>query len=229
MPEPFQIAIDGPAASGKSTVARLVAQRLGGYYVNTGDMFRTVAWQVLEAKIDPETQQEAVGQLLAKFDLRYVEIGAGALELRLNGIPVPPEKIRSPEAARSASLVARIPAVREWLNERQRDSRRLGIVVMEGRDIGTVIFPEAKYKFFVTASPMVRAQRRLAQGEVPPGATVESVAAQIAERDRQDENRPIAPLKPAPDAIRILTDDQTVDQVVSQIVALVEGTSLNNS
>jgi cytidylate kinase len=178
---------------------------------------------VLEAKIDPEADPEAVGQLLTRLDLRYVKIGDGALELRLNEAAVPAEKIRSHEAAKFASLVARIPAVRTWLNERQRDSRNLGIVVMEGRDIGTVIFPNARFKFFVTASPLVRAQRRLAQGEVPPGATVESVAIQIAERDHQDENRPIAPLKPAPDAIRIVTDDQTVEQVVNQIVAIVEG------
>lgn len=218
--ECFQIAIDGPAASGKSSVARLAAQRLGGFYVNTGDMFRTVAWQTLEAGIDPLAAPEQVSRRLQEMDLRYICLADGkTLELRLNGQPVPMDKIRSPEAARRASQVATLPAVRTWLVERQRECRSLGIVIMEGRDIGTVVFPEARYKFFITASPAVRAHRRLVQGEVPPGATVEEVAAQIAERDRMDENRAVAPLRPAADAVTIVTDGMTLEAVVEAVLA----------
>ena len=123
------------------------------------------------------------------------------------------------------SQVAKIPALREWLLEVQRDCRHLGIVIMEGRDIGTVIFPQAKYKFFVTASPLERARRRLAQtGEVPQGATLESVAADIARRDALDSTREVAPLRPAPDAILIQTDGHTPDEVAEMLAAHIRQT-----
>ena len=175
----FQVAIDGPAASGKSTVAKLLAKRIGGYYINTGDMYRAVAWQALFHGVAPED----VVKLLPSFDLRY-RIVDGVPTLFLNDAVVPHDAIRSPEVSAIVSQVAAVPAVREWMLDRQRECKEVGIVIMEGRDIGTVIFPQAKFKFFVTASPMERARRRLAQkGEVADGATLESVAADIAKRD----------------------------------------------
>lgn len=218
-----QIAIDGPAASGKSTVARLVAARLGGFYINTGDMYRTVTRAALDAGLDPNAQPDAVVALLAGLDLRY-RLVDGVPVLHLNGQPVPQESIRAPEVASQVSFVARIPGVRDWLRERQRETRALGIIVMEGRDIGTVILPDASHKFFVIASPMERARRRLAQaGEVTDGATLASVAAEIAERDRIDSTRAVAPLRPAEDAVHINTDDLTPDQVADRIIACVRG------
>lgn len=218
----LQIAIDGPAASGKSTVARLLARKLGGFYINTGDMYRAITWVALERGLDPAAAPDAVAALLADLELTYHLDAAGLPELLLNRSPVPQDRIRAPAVAAAVSHVAKIPAIRTWLLERQRDTRRLGLIIMEGRDIGTVVFPEAPFKFFVTASPEVRARRRLAQaGETAAGATVASVAAEIAERDRLDSTRAVAPLKPAPGAQIINTDPFTADDVAEQIAATV--------
>jgi len=218
----WKIAIDGPAASGKSTVARLVAERLKGYYVNTGDMYRAVSWAALERGLDVASDSAGVAALLSSLDLRYRVAGPGQLQLYLNGDPVPQERVRSAAVAAVVSLVARLPAVRAWLRDRQRECCDLGTVVMEGRDIGTVILPEAPFKFFVTASPEERARRRLAQaGEVAPGATIASVAAEIAARDRIDSSRAVAPLRAAPDAVVICTDGMTPDEVADRIVSAV--------
>ena len=217
----IQVAIDGPAASGKSTVARLVAKELGGFYINTGDMYRTVTRAVLDADIDPCAEPEGVVELLSGLDLRY-RLVQGIPSLELNGEPVLQERIRAPEVARVVSFVARLAGVRDWLRERQRETRHLGTIIMEGRDIGTVILPDASHKFFMTASPEVRARRRLAQdGEVPDGATLASVAAEIAERDRIDSTRAVAPLRPAEDAVVVDTDELDAREVADLIVARV--------
>lgn len=211
------IAIDGPAASGKSTVARLVAARLNGFTINTGDMYRTVTWVALTRGIAPDRDPEAVGRLLPALDLRY-ELRDGKPQLFLNGEPVPQAEIRAPRVAAAVSHIAKIPAVRDWMLHRQRDTAHLGLIVMEGRDIGTVIFPDTPHKFFVTASPEVRAKRRLLQaGETADGATVASVAAEIAERDRLDSTRAVAPLRAAPDAILVDTDGLTAEQAADLI------------
>jgi cytidylate kinase len=220
----YHIAIDGPAASGKSTVARLVAERLGGFYINTGDMYRTIARAALDAGIDPRSDPDAAACLLSNLDLRYEAVGPGTVRLMLNGEPVKQADIRAPEVAQVVSFVARIPRVREWLKNRQRETRRLGTIVMEGRDIGTVILPDATHKFFLTATPEERARRRLAQkGETAEGATVASVAAEIAERDRIDSSRKVAPLRPAKDAIQIWSDNMTPEEVRDTMVAHVLG------
>ena len=213
----FQVAIDGPAASGKSTVAKLLAKRIGGYYINTGDMYRAVAWQALFHGVAPED----VVKLLPSFDLRY-RIVNGVPTLFLNDAVVPHDAIRSPEVSAIVSQVAAVPAVREWMLDRQRECKEVGIVIMEGRDIGTVIFPQAKFKFFVTASPMERARRRLAQkGEVVEGATLESVAADIARRDEIDSTRAVAPLRPAEDAVTIMTDGISAEEVAELLAAAI--------
>lgn len=218
----FQIAIDGPAASGKSTVAKMAAERLDGYYINTGDMYRTVAWQTVVNGLDPETDEDKIANMLSKLDLRYRAIGKGTVQLYLNDEPVPQPAIRAPEVAAGASAVAKLPVVRNWLRDRQRETAELGIVAMEGRDIGTVIFPTAQFKFFITASPEERARRRFAQGEVPEGATLESVAESIRKRDEQDSTRKVAPLKPAEGAITVNTDDMSADQVADYLVSTIQ-------
>lgn len=215
----FQVAIDGPAASGKSTVAKLLADQLKGYYINTGNMYRTLSWAALQQGIDPAKDPDALVALLDGWTLRYVKDENANLVLMFNGQPVSAEAIRAPEVAAIVSYVAKIPGVRAWLLDRQRECVDLGIVIMEGRDIGTVIFPDAEFKFFVTATPRERARRRLNQaGEVAEGATLDEVAAQIEERDRIDSTRAVAPLKPADDAIIIMTDGVSQEQVTEKIL-----------
>lgn len=217
----FQVAIDGPAASGKSTAARLLASRIGGYYINTGDMYRTVSWKALALGISPDDDPDAVVRMLADLDLHY-RIVEGRPLLFLNGTPVRQAEIRSPQVAAIVSQVARIPGVRSWLLELQRECKSLGRIVMEGRDIATVIFPNAKFKFFITASPLERARRRLAQtDEVTDGATLESVAADIARRDEIDSTREVAPLKPAPDSIIVQTDGLDANEVADRLAEIV--------
>ena len=215
----YQIAIDGPAAAGKSTVAKLAAKRLGAFYVNTGEMYRTIAWACLKEGINvgkPEKVEEA----LAKWTMTFQNDGKGEIEIVFNGKPVVKAELRTAEVAMASSNVAKIPAVRAWMLQKQRDCRMLGTIIMEGRDICTVVLPDATAKFFITATPEERARRRFAQsGEVAAGATIKSVAAEIAERDRQDENRPIAPLKPAEDAKVIYTDGMTPEEVTDLVIS----------
>lgn len=216
----LQIAIDGPAAAGKSTAAKKLATRLGGYYVNTGDMYRTLAWAVLRAGVDPRADEAGVAALLPQWDMHYRPAADGGLQLYFNGAAVRQDDIRAPEVAAVVSYIAQIPAVRAWMLSRQRECRALGVIVMEGRDIGTVIFPDAKYKFFVTASPEERARRRFLQkGEVADGATLATVAAEIAERDHIDSTRATAPLKPAADARVLMTDGLDQDAVIEALLA----------
>jgi len=212
----LQIAIDGPAASGKSTAARGLAAALKGLYVNTGDMYRTLAWAALEAGVDPVTAPEKLVALLPGWELNYRQQSEGTLALVFNGKYVAQDDIRAPRVAEVVSYVAKIPEVRAWMTDRQRECARLDVpIVMEGRDIGTVILPNAPFKFFITATPEERARRRFAQsGEVSDGATLAKVAADIAERDRIDSTRPVAPLKPAEDAVTLVTDGMTREQVV---------------
>ncbi len=223
----YQVAIDGPAASGKSTAARLLADRLGGYYVNTGDMYRAVAWAALKADVNPASDPEKLLALLPNWDLRYrlASDRKQTLQLCLNGRELQAEEFRAPAVTAVVSQVASLPALRSWMLERQRECRKLGIVIMEGRDIGTVIFPQAKYKFFLTASPEERARRRFAQrGEVAPDATLAAVAAEIAARDNLDSNRAVAPLRPASDAVIVNTDGRQQDEVADFLAEYIRRT-----
>ena len=214
-----QIAIDGPAAAGKSTVAKMVAKKLGAFYVNTGEMYRTIAWACLKEGIDIGAPVK-VAEALAKWTMTFQNDGNGEIEIVFNGKPVVKAELRAAEVAMASSNVAKIPAVRAWMLQKQRDCRMLGTIIMEGRDICTVVLPDATAKFFITATPEERARRRFAQsGEVAAGATIKSVAAEIAERDRQDENRPIAPLRPAEDAKVIYTDGMTPEEVTDLVIA----------
>ena len=219
------IAIDGPAASGKSTVAGLVADKLGAYYISTGNMYRAVAYKILMSGLDAVTaSEEEISSVLVELELGFKKAPDGTLLMLINSVPAGDE-IRKPEVADIVSYVAKSPVVREWLFDKQRELTMLGLIVMEGRDIGTVVFPDAKYKFFLTASSEVRARRRLNQdGENASAATVESVARSIAERDRIDSNRKIAPLKQAEDAILVDSSDMKLDDVVNYIVG-----NINNS
>lgn len=222
------IAIDGPAASGKSTIASLVAEKLGFYYINTGNMYRAVTLVAMEEGIDLTNPNENVfRKLSSKYKITYEKRADGKLILTINSRPADLLKIRSPEVSAKVSAPSKSLVVREWLVAEQRKLTKLGAIVMEGRDIGTNVFPDAKYKFFLTASPEVRAKRRLRQtGEVLESATIASVTKEIALRDERDSNREVAPLKKAEDAVLVDSNNMTIDEVVNYIItACAQGTS----
>lgn len=217
------IAIDGPAASGKSTAAKKLSERLNIPYINTGNMYRAITWKALQEGIslDPPPEEQ-VSNLLKNLDLDYVKASDGRYEIRVDG-NFPGSAIRSPEVASYVSNIAAVPIVRTWLVDKQRELAKLGLIVMEGRDIGTVIFPDSKYKFFLTASPEVRAKRRLAQeGETFDNATVESVAKEIAERDRKDMSRKTAPLKKADDAVFVDCSEMSIEETLLFLISKIK-------
>lgn len=218
-----RIAIDGPAGTGKSTLARTLARRVGGAYLDTGAMYRVATLQVLRAGIDPE---DAEAVIAATTDLP-LEIGtdAGSERILLDSEDVS-EEIRSARVTANVSAVSAVPQVRENLVALQR---RLaaggGTVVLEGRDIGTVVLPDAEVKVYLTASPEVRAQRRTDQDRsAGRSADYEEVLAAVIERDRKDSTRAASPLRPAEDAVVIDTSDLSLDEVLNRLVALAEGT-----
>lgn len=214
------IAIDGPAASGKSSAAAELAKRLTIPYISTGSMFRAVTLAAIRSGIvRPEDCTEAkLAKILSGLKLEYELNAGGAFELKMNG-EFPGAALRSPEVAALVSPVAAVGCVREYLKRQQRALAAGRMVVMEGRDIGTVIFPEARWKFFITATPEERARRRLAQeGDLLAGQTLAEVARGIAERDRIDSTRAIAPLRPAADAEVIDNTELQLEDVVNRIL-----------
>lgn len=213
------IAIDGPAGVGKSTVAKLLAAKLGFLYLDTGALYRAVARKVLKAGISP-TDRERVKELLPEtsLDIRFHD---GTMRVLLDGCDVTGE-LRTPDVSAAASLVSAIPAVREWLLPIQRRIGERGSVVVEGRDIGTRIFPSAPLKFFLDADVKVRAERRhrelVAAGHA---GAMEATYQDLSGRDMQDRTRSIAPLVPAADARAIDTSDLSIEQVVERMMAAV--------
>lgn len=204
------VAIDGPAGAGKSTVARMVAERMGYCYINTGSLYRAVAYAAIKR-----------GMPFAQVDDAFLH--DLVLEYRHGVLFLNGEKLdsvlRTPECAQGASIVSAMPHVRTFLLSIQRDEALKGWIVMEGRDIGTVVFPDAEKKFFVTASVEERARRRLAQkGEVAAGANYAKVLAEIKERDDRDASRAVAPMKAADDAVTVDTTGFTIDEVVKRII-----------
>lgn len=198
------IAIDGPAGAGKSTLARKLAKEFGFLYVDTGAIYRTVALRVLRAGADP-TSEAQVAPLLDTMNIRMEYDTVGVQRMILDGDDVS-EAIRAHQISGIASKVSAIPAVRAFLLDFQRKQARENNVVMDGRDIGTVVLPDADVKIFLTASPEARAQRRTMELiEKGQEADYNTILADIVARDEQDRNRPIAPLKQAEDAILVDT------------------------
>lgn len=223
-----RIAIDGPAGTGKSTLARSLAARLGGAYLDTGAMYRVATLQVLRAGIDPD---DADAVIASSTDLP-MEIGtdAGSERILLGGEDVS-EEIRTARVTAGVSAVSAVPEVRVNLVELQR---RLasggGTVVLEGRDIGTVVLPDAEVKVYLTASPEIRARRRTEQDRLAGRrADYDEVLAAVVERDHKDSTRAASPLMPAADAIIIDTSDLTLDEVLDRLVALAEDTDTSRS
>jgi cytidylate kinase len=212
------IAIDGPSGAGKGTVARAVAVRLGYRHVDTGAMYRAVAWKALESGINLE-DEDATAQLAGEST---IEVGDGVVRIDHRDIA---QAIRTPQIDAASSTVARQPRVREVLIAAQRDIGRPGGVVMEGRDIGTVVFPDADVKVYLDASPDERARRRAhdpAHTAGRGGAAVQDVAIALEARDRNDQTRAMSPLRRAADAIAIDTTGVPVEEVIQRVLALVE-------
>ncbi len=211
------VAIDGPAGSGKSSVARAVAGELGYIDLNTGAAYRAVALLALREGVDLED-----GVLLAQIAGR---VGLDAEGARVDGSPVPEEDLRAPEVSAAASKVSAKPEVREVLLSVQREAaqeaRGEGGAVVEGRDIGTVVLPEADLKIFLQAAPEERARRRAHQ--TGREAELDRIREAIKKRDRQDSERETSPLKPAPDAVILDTTALSLDEVVSRVLDLARG------
>jgi len=218
MIEPLVIAIDGPAGAGKSTVAQKLAARLRLNYVDSGATYRAAALKVLRARVSPE-DPKAVVEALAGAEIAFTTNGSRALVF-LNGRDVT-QDIRTPEVTLAAATVSRLPQVRKKLIALQRSLVQGRGVVMEGRDIGTVVFPEAPLKIFLKAQVQERARRRLQQDlEEGRASTLEQTAYDIGRRDQLDAERKISPLVPAPDAVEIDSTHLTADEVVAHIVDL---------
>jgi cytidylate kinase len=215
------IAIDGPSGAGKGTVARAVASRLGYRHVDTGAMYRAVAWLAMQRGLSLEDQL-AVSALASSARL---DITDGVV--RIDGEDVT-QAIRTPMIDRAAAAVARIPGVRRALVERQRALGSSGGIVMEGRDIGTVVFPRADVKIYLDADPAERARRRAADPAHAGGATgLPEVASAMADRDRLDTTRTTSPLIVAPDAVRVDTTALDVNEVVEKVIGIVEARSVS--
>lgn len=210
------ITIDGPAGAGKTTVSRALADRLGYQYVDTGALYRAVAVVARQRGIEADDDQ-GLERLCGDLSLRYERSPQGA-RLVADGVDVT-DSLRSPEISMMASAVSARPVVRKFLLGLQRKLGRQKSVVFEGRDMGTVVFPEADVKFFLDASADVRAKRRY--DEMAPGrdTSLETVAKDIEARDRSDSTRALAPLKPAEDAVIVDSSGLTVEGVIDRMLA----------
>src|ERR1044072_8294047 len=197
MTVPLIIAIDGPSGSGKSTLGRLLARALGLLYIDTGSMYRAVALAVIDAHMDP-SDKEAVTSLANEIDMD-LEGDPDSLKVLLNGRDVT-DQIRTESVTAMSSIVSTIPGVRRAMVERQRAIGKRG-AVLNGRDIGTVVFPDADFKFFLTANPNERAERRYNEDQATSASTLAETLADINERDRRDSTRADSPLKAADDAV----------------------------
>jgi cytidylate kinase len=218
MPEYLIIAIDGPSGSGKSTLGRMLARTLGLLYIDTGSMYRAVALAVIESSTN-ETDDVAVGDLAERIDIDLAG-DPDSLRVTLDGRDVS-DRIRDEDVTNMSSIISTIPVVRRAMVERQRELGERG-AVMNGRDIGTVVFPDAGVKFFLDAAPEERAERRLAEErEHNPAATYEQTLADITERDRRDTTRQDSPLVAAADAVVIDSTGQPIEEVFRRMMAIV--------
>jgi len=211
-----KVAIDGPCASGKSTVARALAERLGYRYINTGAMYRAVAFYALRSGVDPQNEQQVAPMLdRVQIDLRGPPADQRTI---LNGQDVT-EQITSPEVASAASAISSLLVVRQRLVYLQQQMAKAGGVVLEGRDIGTVVLPDAECKFFLTASLLERARRRKRDYEaMGVERSLEEVKEELSRRDHNDMSREHSPLIKAPDAIEIDSTGLGVEEVVQRMV-----------
>ena len=212
----INIAIDGPGAAGKSTIAKCLAKKLNYVHLDTGAMYRSTAYKALQNHISLE-DEEAVCKMLENTKIQLATDGS----IFLDGEDVS-DKIRTNEISLAASLVSKLANVRRMLVERQQEMAKEKGFIMDGRDIGTVVLKDAEVKIYMTASPMARAKRRYDQNiakNIPTGS-IEEIAKEIAERDLQDMTRENSPLKKADDAVEIDTSDMSIEEVTERIYGL---------
>ena len=220
MAKTYSIAIDGPAGAGKSTIAKALAKELGYYYVDTGAIYRTVAYFLDLLGVSPK-DVDGVERYIDELTVKIEYDEEGKQHMLMNGMDVT-DDIRTQDISQKASLVSAHAVVREVLLDMQRQVAREHNVIMDGRDIGTVVLPKANVKIFLTASPEVRAKRRtdelVAKGQK---ANFEQVLKEIQQRDYQDTHRPIAPLKMARDSVKLDTSDLTIEEVIAEMKRIV--------
>ena len=218
MSKRITVAIDGPAGAGKSTLARRIADKLGYLYIDTGAMYRAVGLWAVRANV-ALSDMHRLEQLANEAHIEFV---SGSGSVLLNGEDVT-EAIRAPEIAEAASKVSMVPAVRRAMVAKQREIGERASVVMEGRDIGSVVFPNATVKIFLDAQPEVRVERRAGESLLPP----EIIARQISERDQRDRTRPESPLVQAPDAVYVDTTGLSIDDVEETLLKIVRDRTSN--
>ena len=213
------VTIDGPSSSGKGTISRIVASRVGWHLLDRGALYRLVALGGILKNLDPDDVEEHVA-VARSMRVEFGSVGAGEERVLLDGRDVT-QKIRTEQAGAGASRVAAWPAVRSALTDRQRSFAQAPGLVADGRDMGTVIFPDARLKVFLTASAEERAQRRhkqlIGKGSA---ASLAALSREIAERDLRDSTRQVAPLKPAPDAIQLDSTGLSIEDVVERVISL---------
>ncbi len=216
----IRIALDGPSGAGKSTIAKKIAEKIGLVYVDTGALYRSVGLYSIENGIDSEDVAGIIASL-EKINIRLA-YEDGVQKVYLNGSDVG-DRIRTPQASKYASAVSKIPEVRAFLLKLQRDIAAGGGVIMDGRDIGTVIMPDAELKVFMTATPEARAQRRcLELEEKGMPQPYEDVLRDIIERDRADREREASPCVPAEDAVQFVNDEYGIEESADYIIGLIK-------
>mgnify|MGYP001141490843 FL=1 len=210
----YIIAVDGPSGSGKSTISQIIAKKLNIEYLNTGLMYRAVTKYFLDNNLDEQTDDEILKRILEEISIDFKDN-----RLLLNGIDVT-DKLRNDEVTANVSWVSARSYVREKMVDLQRKIAENTSFILDGRDIGSVVFPDAKYKFYLTASAITRAKRRFDQGE--SDMTVEEIEKAIIKRDNYDSNRKVAPLKIAEGAVVIDSSDLDINQTVDKILSYME-------
>ncbi len=214
--KPLLIVIDGPAGAGKTTVSKTLSERLDYKYIDTGALYRGVAYEILARGLDP-ADEDGLARLLADLDLRF-ERGADGMRLYSAGVDIT-DYIRTPEVTMLASAASAKPIVRQALLDLQRGLGKQKAAVFEGRDMGTVVFPDADVKFFLTADLKVRARRRYEELRGKSSQSLEEVENDMQQRDANDSGRDTAPLKPASDAVTVDSTDKPVDSVIDEMLA----------
>ncbi|MBQ6380380.1 MAG: (d)CMP kinase [Clostridia bacterium] len=220
MANTIKVAIDGPSGAGKSSIAKAASKVLGFVYVDTGALYRTVALNALRKGADPKNAEQVIATLEnLKVTLGFVE---GTQHVYLNGEDVS-DKIRTPEISMGASAASAIPEVRKFLFNLQREIADANNCIMDGRDIGTVVLPDAKVKIFLTASPEIRAERRYKElCEKGTETTFEEVLADVKQRDYNDSHREIAPLKATEESVIVDTTELDLEQSIQAVIAVIE-------
>ncbi|MDF9653452.1 (d)CMP kinase [Bacillus cereus] len=221
MDKRISIAIDGPAAAGKSTVAKVVAKELSYVYIDTGAMYRTLTYAALEQKVDIENEEQLM-EVVKNVNIEFQQ-GENTQLVFLNGQDVS-EVIRTPDVTNRVSIVAKHRLVREEMVRRQQELAKKGGVVMDGRDIGTHVLPDAEVKIFMLASVEERAERRhLENSNKGFDSNLEQLKEEIAQRDKLDSEREVSPLKKADDALELDTTSLSIEEVVQKIMSIVSG------